>query len=252
MLSLTREGRPLWWCSSCRDKDALTAALRGQGYAAPPTGRQSPDRPSHAKREAWALAVWQRAQPAAGTLVDRYLAARALPARFARDLRFLPALRHRDTGHLGPVMLAALHDTAGAIRAVHRTWLRDDGSGKAPIEPPRKTLGNPKGCAVQLLPADAALILAEGLETAASACVLFDLPAWACISAGGLAAAIVPDRIRDVVIAADNDGNGTGQRAADTLAKRLVAEGRRVRIAIPDDRGTDFNDVLRARAVSHG
>ena len=48
-----------------------------------------------------------------------------------------------------------------------------------------------------------------------------------------------------VVILADNDANGAGERAAHTAAQRWLAEGRRVRIAMPPDPGTDFNDVLR-------
>ena len=36
-----------------------------------------------------------------------------------------------------------------------------------------------------------------------------------------------------------------GQRAARALAQRLVAEGRQVRVAIPPQPGSDFNDLLR-------
>lgn len=32
VLTLGSEGKPLWWCASCRDRDALTAALGRGGY----------------------------------------------------------------------------------------------------------------------------------------------------------------------------------------------------------------------------
>jgi putative DNA primase/helicase len=244
VLTETREGKPLWWCAACGDRDALAAAL-GCGRHSPPTDPgNTPERPSPAQREAWATQQGERAPPASGTIVETYLASRGLSRVAPPALRFLPSLRHRETAHLGPVMLAAVRDVAGAVRAVHRTWLRPDGTGKADVEPPRKTLGNPFGCAVRLAPAGAALVVAEGIETALAAGLLFDLPAWACLSAGGLEAVALPASVRRVLVAADHDLNGTGQRAAQVLAQRLLAEGRTVEIATPDRPGDDFNDVL--------
>ena len=51
-----------------------------------------------------------------------------------------------------------------------------------------------------------------------------------------------------VLIAADNDASGTGQLAAMRAAARFRREGRRVRIMIPPDTGTDWNDVAIGRA----
>ena len=50
--------------------------------------------------------------------------------------------------------------------------------------------------------------------------------------------------------AADHDANGTGERAAHDAAARWLAEGRRVRIAMPPEPGADFNDVLIGRAAA--
>ena len=54
-----------------------------------------------------------------------------------------------------------------------------------------------------------------------------------------------------VLICADNDPNGTGQRASQSAAERFLAEGRRVRIALPPTSGLDFNDLLRGSASAH-
>jgi hypothetical protein len=243
VLSETREGKPLWWCASCGDRDALAAALRSEGYSPPTDAANAPERPSTAQREGWARDLWERALPAAGTIVDAYLRSRGLGTVATRALRFLPSLRHGESGTAPPVMIAAMADVAGTTRAVHRTWLRSDGTGKADVDPARKTRGNPAGCAVRLAVVDDALVVAEGIETAVAAGLLFDLPAWACVSAGGMEAVVLPASVRRVLIAADHDASGTGQRAAQALAERLLAEGRRVRIATPDRIG-DFNDVL--------
>lgn len=250
VLNEGRDGTPLLWCASCRDGAALGAILRGEGYhhTQPAAERDRVPAPSYGQREAWARAMWGRGVPIAGTVAEAYLRSRGLGMVASDALRVLPAERHRESGRILPALVAAVVDTAGTLRGVHRTWLRADGGGKADVDPPRKTLGNPTGCAVRLMAAADAVALAEGIETALSAARLFSLPAWGCLSAGGLEAVRLPDVIRSVLIAADNDRNGSGQRAADALAQRLLAEGRAVRIALPDTPGMDFNDLLRREA----
>jgi putative DNA primase/helicase len=56
--------------------------------------------------------------------------------------------------------------------------------------------------------------------------------------------------VHEVVILADHDENGAGERAARLAADRWLAEGRRVRIAMPPQPGTDFNDVMLGRAYA--
>ena len=70
------------------------------------------------------------------------------------------------------------------------------------------------------------------------------LPAWAALSTSGLVALASPPVVRTVIILADHDANGAGERAARAAAAHWLAEGRRVRIAMPPAAGTDFNDVL--------
>src|SRR5690606_10647465 len=93
------------------------------------------------------------------------------------------------------------------------------------------------------------LILAEGIETALSAAALMGAPAWAAVSAGNLERLPLPATARNVILAADADL--PGQRAAWAAARRLEAEGRRVRVAMPDTATGDFNDILRARRADH-
>jgi phage/plasmid primase-like uncharacterized protein len=54
----------------------------------------------------------------------------------------------------------------------------------------------------------------------------------------------------EVIICADHDTNGVGQRKAEAAARRWHTEGRRVRIALPPKPNTDFNDILRAELAA--
>ena len=243
-LSVTERGeRVLWTCAACRDQAALTAALSGQTPGAPM--RKAPD-PRH--RGDAARALWQRSRP--DPLIARYLAERGIPSLpVDAPLRLLSDAKHPE-GRRWPAMIALLHGAYDRPVAVHRTFLQPDGRGKAEIEPQRMTLGPVHGAAVRLYQAAPRLVIGEGIETALSAAILLDAPAWAAVSAGNLAnGMILPACVREVIIAADNDP--AGREAARAGARRWRAEGRKVRIAVPDRPGLDFNDLLRARRAPH-
>jgi hypothetical protein len=131
------------------------------------------------------------------------------------------------------------------VCAVHRTFLMPGGEGKAAVSPPKMTLGPLIGGGVRLAPLGPCLLIGEGIESTLSAMRLFDLPGWAALSTGGLVGLRLPppDRVPDIVIAADHDPPGL--HAARTAAARFHALGHRVKIATPPKAGTDFNDVLR-------
>ena len=141
-------------------------------------------------------------------------------------------------------MAGAVRDVNGWLRSVHRTFLSHlEPPGKAPVEPVRmlwlKT--SIKGCAVWLAPAASTLLVGEGIESTASAMKLLGLPAWAALSAPNLRHIELPELVRRVVIAADNDSPGIA--AANAAADRFRREGRAVLIVKPEQ-VKDFNDVL--------
>ena len=128
-----------------------------------------------------------------------------------------------------------------------------DGSGKAAVETAKASLGPIAGGAVQLaaIQPDCGKLIAEGIETALPVGQSCGLPAWAALSAGEIRNLVLPAEARMVLICADNDLNGTGQRASQCAAARFLAEGRRVRLALPPMLGVDFNDRLRGSASAH-
>jgi hypothetical protein len=88
-------------------------------------------------------------------------------------------------------------------------------------------------------------MVGEGIETCLAAMQASAQPAWAALSTSGMTALRLPPDVRTVIILADHDCSGAGERAAYAAAARGLAEGRRVRIAMPPEPGTDFNDVSR-------
>ncbi len=151
-----------------------------------------------------------------------------------------------------PAVIGVVRNPAGEAVAVHRTYLQVDPADpgkvtKAAVPKPRMMLGKVAGGAVRLAPIDpgAALGLCEGIETGLAAMISCPgLPVWATLSATNLEQVKLPPEARRIVILADHDASGAGTRAAETAARRLRGEGRKVVIAIPPREGWDFNDVL--------
>jgi len=243
---------PLIFCANgCRHAD-LRAVLAGAGMPPLPSRPPPHAEVTGRRRQGAALRLAEASLPALGTLADHYLTFRGLPGLAASPaLRFIAQAPHPE-GQKLPALVALVSDAGGRTVAVHRTYLAGDGQGKAAVEPSRASLGPVWGGAIRLAPStDAgALVVGEGIETAASAGCLLGLPAWAAISAGNLARGLVlPPVVRSVVIAVDPDP--PGEAAAQEAAERWMAAGLQVRLARPTD-GGDFNDLLRGREVGDG
>jgi phage/plasmid primase-like uncharacterized protein len=120
--------------------------------------------------------------------------------------------------------------------------LAADGSGKAPVDPVRKTYGVLCGATVRLGAVRERLIICEGVETGlslAQACP--ELPVWCALGALNLTQVELPACVKEITIAADADR--AGEDAARAAANKFLREGREVRIARPEP-GRDFNDYL--------
>lgn len=199
------------------------------------------------RRMAAAQRIWDAARDARGSPVEHYLGGRGIASKpLPPSLRWAPALRRTDDTH-GPAMVARVDDINGELVAVHRTWIARDDAGIWRRRD-RASLGPMGGGAVRLAPAAETLMVGEGLETCLSAMQATAMPAWAALSTSGLVGLALPPAVRVAIILADHDLNGAGERAARTAAARWLAEGRRVRIAMPPEPDTDFNDILLDRS----
>ena len=266
-LSITeRGGKLLVYCHSGCDQAAVWEKLKSRGHVgghgrasrrrevSPPArhaARGSATDPDAEAKATFARRIWAESRPAAGTPVEQYLKGRGLTVEPPATLRYHPGLKHGPTGLPLPAMVAAVTMWPGReVVAIHRTFLVADGRKKAPVSQNKMMLGPCTGGAVRLAAAGKVLILAEGIETALSVQAATGLPAWAALSAGGIEGVLLPDLplAGEIILAADHDD--AGLRAANTAAEKWARQGRTVRIAVPPQPGTDFNDMATEEATA--
>jgi hypothetical protein len=246
---IDKADRTLFHCHAggCTQQEIIQA-LREYGLWGNETPRsvEFPERPAPTRKSDSAEAareMWERSQPAAGTVVETYLRARGYLGPVPISLRYVRG-KHPADGSFHPVMLGAavyLGDPP-KILGVHRTFLLEDGSGKTSLSPQKMSLGEVRGGGVLLSTLGPKLAVSEGIETGLSVQQASGIPTIAAISAAGVQALVLPARVQEVFIAADPDD--IGMKAAQVAARRWHAEGRIVRIVKPPE-GLDFNDLAR-------
>ena len=189
--------------------------------------------------------LWTKALPADGTVVETYLQSRGLTCPIPETIRFVPDHRHKESGQSFPLMLARVDRIGeeGPV-AVHRTFLKRDGSGKADVEPNKKSLGSLCQGGVFLGGVGLDIAISEGIETGLTFQQASGIPTIAALSTSGMKGLILPEMplAQRIFIVADNDEPGL--KAAVDTAHRWEACGRIVVIAMPPEPGTDFNDLL--------
>ena len=208
-----------------------------------PVPRGSPD---SARR------LFAMSQPIPRTPVETYLRNRGITALHGTgNLRFHPRCYYRPdrdrSTETWPAMIAAVTDLDGRITGAHRTWLDPNGFdpirlGKAPIETPRRAMGELLGNAVRFGIARDVAAAGEGIETMLSLrCVIPNMPMMAALSAAHLAAILFPATLRRLYVARDNDP--AGEIALGRLFDR--ARAARIDTVALSPHGNDFNADLR-------
>lgn len=244
-----RNGRLVAHCkkSLCPFLEILSAAGLRLGDYTPPDAAMLAQRAAEQRAEAQRRALqasylWKEAQPIAGTLAETYLRGRGITCPLPDTLRFHGECWHGPTAKRHPALVALVEGGDGI--AVHRTYLRADGTGKADIDPAKMMLGAVAGGAVKFTQGPGPLVVAEGIETALSlASGLLRLPAtvWAALSTSGIRGLRLPDHPGRLTIAPD--GDKAGREAANALAARAHALGWQVSL-LPAPDGRDWNDIL--------
>jgi hypothetical protein len=247
---------------SCSLIDFKDVADEARSFLSLPRPEQEPDRPRSrtpslpmGSPEA-AQRLFAMSQPISRTLVETYLRNRGITALHGTgSLRFHPRCYYRPNEHspteTWPAMIAAVTDLSGHLTGVHRTWLDPGGLteatlGKAPIDTPRRAMGDLLGHAVRFGVAGEVMAAGEGIETMLSIrCVLPNMPMVAALSAAHLAAILFPDTLRRLYIARDDDPAGDGAMA--TLIERAQEAG--IEAIVISPRLGDFNEDLRLLGI---
>ena len=141
-------------------------------------------------------------------------------------------------------MLAAVVSADGELRALHRTYLNSDGSGKAAVDQPKKSLGPIRSYSCHLGEAGEDLAVSEGIETGLSFQLATGIPTWAALNAGNVRNLILPPLpiASFVTIAADADEPGL-KAAEDAAARR--PERDELGVLDPPAAGQLLDDELR-------
>jgi putative DNA primase/helicase len=157
-----------------------------------------------------------------------------------------------------PAMVAPL--IGETLQGVLVTYLTRAGTknlrGKESRKSVRRIYGSAKGAYIQMGDIDPdeppkRVIVAEGIETALSAAQLIgDAPSIAV--PGGNFINIVPPPADELILAADNDKSGVGQRKAREAASLWAQNGRTVRIAVAPNPYKDWNDADRDLDADRG
>jgi hypothetical protein len=242
------------------------------------------DRLRHQARLDVALKVWAEAKPD-DQILSRYFEARGITGiEIPPALRLIPAAglrrvipwaRAHEVVGRWPAMVSAIV-RAERISAVHLTFLKPDGRGKAPVSQSKIMLGHPSGAAIPLTRLKRTLAIGEGIETCLS--VMMARPEWAFWCAGSLgnlggpalgkgqphptradvtvpstvpdmtgAAIEVPELVGRVIILGDGDSDREVARATTERARRRYERaGFKVEVLFPGGAGLDFNDRLQA------
>ena len=249
-----REGSGSFFCTQCGAGDGFTLAMKVTGKSFRQVAdlvacelgipnRLQPQHSAKPKHDQRRLlqSVWDGSRrPEEGSPVSRYLEGRVgcpWPSNAIRE------------GVQYTTMVSKITGADDKPVNLHITYLTKDGQ-KADVTPNRKVMPGslPEGCAIRLAPAAAVMGVAEGIETAISASIMFDMPVWACVNASLLAKWIPPDIAKFVYVFGDNDVSFTGQAAAYRLANRLAVQFKLgVTVEIPDMPGTDWNDIHKLK-----
>ena len=266
------EGRGTWICSKCgaghgmellmrwKQYDFKMAVSKIEGVIGKATISVPGARMDDTKARELMTAMWTRARPLDGRdAASRYLRTRRLDlAAYSPALRVLDDMTCGEAGEERTpcsLMLAKFVAPDSLSGILHRTFIKPDGSGKAAVKKQRKMAAGtiPPGGAVRLSPAEATMGIAEGIETALSAEVMFDIPVWAATSSVSLMKWEPPEQAKHVVIFGDSDESFTGQMAAYSLAYKLRNHPHRkfeIEVSLPTFRDTglkrDWNNALEA------
>jgi putative DNA primase/helicase len=241
------DGKLLVHChGGCDSRDVL-AELRARGLDGP----QGNTRPTvfagsvrtiglvDPEPDPRALALWDAANTAPGTLAERYLRWRGIRIPVPPSIRFLSDT-NPDPAQLveSPAVIVGLSRPDGAIIAVQLTFVRPDGRGRDK-NLDRKTIGKLGSGAVRLGPAGETLGIAEGVETALAAMQIFNVPVWSCLGSSRMCGIALPAECRKVVLFGDNDQPGADAVKRAYLKYRMA---RSVAWEFPPNECGDFAD----------
>lgn len=183
--------------------------------------------------------LWDQAGPVEGTLAERYLIGRHIDLGPA-DLRFHPRCPLGPKPHtvFRPALLVGVREVRRLV-ALQRVFI-DPATGRYDS---KVMLGQPGQGAWQGRPLTGdTMAIAEGFETAAAFTIIHGVPCWASLGARRLDQLRLPPGVSTLLIAEDNDPEGSG--AADRAEAHYARPDLTIRRAPPPGRIKDWAVAL--------
>lgn len=215
-------------------------------------GRSSQSTKHQESNRQRALEIWHESRSTVGTPAEDYMRHRCLMLPLPRSLRFHPRCYYARGAYLPAIIAAVWNFSEHRIVGIHRTYLRSDGRGKADVSNPKKSLGSVSGGGIILRKPASRMYVCEGIENALTIQQCLSVPTISALSASGISRLTLPNDIREIVIAGDNDGlNAPSLRLYENAAQRWADSGIKSGISRPSIQGLDWNDMLMAGGPSH-
>lgn len=182
--------------------------------------------------------------------------------RAVNVIRGIRSHKHSESGQWLPCMIAAcVCPRTWKILAVHRTWLRADGTGKADVVPVKKVWPSFAGLVIPLWRGESnlsvneaiaaglreTLVLCEGIEDGLSAVMSGPrFRTWAFIALGNLGKVRLPECIDSVILHRQNELDNRVATLTFERGKAALADQGRPIAEVEAFCGKDLNDTLRS------
>ncbi len=209
-----------------------------------------------------AMQLYLSGAPIAGTIAETYLISRGIDLRAhglvaPGSLKFNGEVYCKEAQRRLPCLVAAMVNVSGHHVASHRTWLREDGKGKAALIEPKKALGKFRGGFIPLwkgrhdvpmkdIPQGTPVLVSEGIEDGLSAALACpEERVIAAVALDNMGALELPPQMGPLIILAQHDD--VGSKAVQSLERVVAkhqAQGRDVRLAFPPAGVKDLNELL--------
>jgi putative DNA primase/helicase len=234
----------------------VESVIGGPGIHRKRTDADDTTRLANRKRELWGRACRLDGSDIGSRYLNgRAIALEAYPAalRWVGGLPYWPRGEGQPLGHY-KALLARFISPDDSASTLQRLFLEEPWV-KAKMETPRMTMPGPipRGGAVRLAPAAEEMGVAEGVESALAASILFGMPVWAALSANGVRTFEPPKLCCKLWVYADHDDHRVGEAVAEMLLHRMRQTNKiacEIKEPIPPWPGKfDWNDALIHREL---
>lgn len=156
-------------------------------------------------------AIWKETVPLAGTPGQAYFEWRGMRFLDDENIRFHPAIEHKDAPGLFPAVVARVQGPDGKGIGIWRIYLQPNGEGKASLPEgasAKMGFGPTAGGAVRLGGIANHIGLCEGVETGRAIRELgVSYPVWPALSTSGIIGFQIPPGVERVTVYPDPDGS---------------------------------------------